>query len=158
MKSPYTHGMSQKFRPLVLSLLFLLGSLGTYHVGTAYLNPAPTISAVETVAEETPAGTWQQYVIDNGRPVYLATFSFEEQNSDFKVKALDVAPCTFPQSDFRTFGHRYDGTTWGFHSDWHEYGIAWFDLTRVEDGRFEGYAYLDGERRPNRHILIRVSD
>lgn len=152
--------MSQRLRPLVLSLLFFLGSLGVYQVGTYYLNPAPTDRevAAPSVAEETPAGTWQQYVIDDGRPVYLATFSFEQAHSDFQVKALDVAPCTFPQSDFRTFGHHFDGATWGFHSDWHEYGIAWFDLQKVDEGRYEGYAYLDGERRPNRHILIRVSD
>jgi len=63
---------------------------------------------------------------------------------------------TFPQSDFRTFAHTYDGENWGFHSDWHHFGVAWFQLKKVDEGRYEGYAYLDGERRPGRHILVRV--
>ncbi len=152
MKVLYTRVMSQKFRPLLLSLLFLFVSAGTYQLGTSVLQP----SVKQAAAMETPAGTWQQYVIDDGRPVYLATFTFVPENGDFAVVPNDVAPVTFPQSDFRTFAHAYDGQRWGFHSDWHEYGVAWFELEKVEDGRFEGYAYLDGERRPNRHILIRV--
>ena len=152
MKRSYTRVMSQKFRPLLLSVLFLLVSLGTYQLGTGYLSPATTISA--TV--QSPAGTWQQYVIDDGQPVYLATFTFTEQNGDFSISAQDVAPVTFPQADFKTFAHQFDGQHWGFHSDWHEYGVAWFDLQKVDEGRFEGYAYLDGKKRPSRHILIRV--
>lgn len=143
--------MSQKFRPLVLSVLFLLASLGSYELATIYFEPPAAV-----VAAESPAGTWQQYVVDDGQPVYLATFTFVAENGDFKVQADDVAPVTFPQSDFRTFSHTYDGQNWGFHSDWHHYGVAWFQLEKVDEGRFEGYAYLDGERRPHRHILIRV--
>jgi hypothetical protein len=151
-KRLYTCVMSQKFRPLLLSFLFLLISVGTYQLGTTYLEPTATTATTT----ETPAGTWRQYVIDDGEPIYLATFTFVEERGDFKVVANDVAPVTFPQSDFRTFAHKYDGQHWGFHSDWHEYGVAWFELEKVDDGRYEGYAYLDGERRPNRHILIRV--
>ena len=143
--------MSQKLRPLLLSFLFLLVSVGTYQLGANYLSPAGPDSRLET-----PAGTWQQYVLDDNQPVYLATFTFTEKNGDYAVQANHVAPVTFPQSDFRTFAHSYDGERWGFHSDWHEYGVAWFELEKVDEGRFEGYAYLDGERRPNRHILIRV--
>lgn len=135
----------------MISLLFLLVSVGTYQLGTNYLAPTQT-----PVPVESPAGTWQQFVIDDGQPVYLATFTFVEEDGDYRVKANDVAPCTFPQSDFRTFAHVYSGDRWGFHSDWHEYGVAWFELERVEDNRFEGFAYLDGQRRPHRHILIRV--
>jgi len=144
--------MSQRIRPLILSVLFLLVSVGTYQLGANYLNPhtAPT-------TQDSPVGTWQQYVMDGDRPVYLATFSFVEANGDYNVQADHVAPITFPQSGFRTFAHCYDGQRWGFHSDWHQYGVAWFDLVKVDEGRFEGYAYLDGERRPNRHILIRVN-
>jgi hypothetical protein len=143
--------MKQRIRPLFLSVLFLLISVGTYEMGVNYLYPqAPT------AALDSPVGTWQQYVMDGDKPVYLATFTFAEENGDYKVEADHVAPVTFPQSGFRTFAHIYDGQRWGFHSDWHEYGVAWFELERVDEGRFEGYAYLDGERRPNRHILIRV--
>lgn len=145
--------MRQNLRPLVLSVLFLLASIGTYQLGSDYLQPA---SVVHQQQVETPAGTWQQFVMDEGRPVYLATFTFVEDQGDYRVVANDVAPVTFPQSDFRTFAHSYDGQHWGFHSDWHEYGVAWFELEKVDEGRFEGYAYLDGERRPNRHILVRV--
>lgn len=148
--------MSQKLRPLVFSLLFLLASAGTYQIGTEYLRPTQSIVSVQTL--DTPAGTWQQYVIDDGKPFYLGTFKYEECDGDLKVVALDVGPDTFPQSDFRTFGHNYDGKTWGFHSDWHEYGVAWFQLTRVDQNRFEGYAYLDGQMRPSRHILVRVGE
>lgn len=140
----------QRLRPLLLSLLFLLVSVGSYQVGSRYLTG--------TSSPETPAGTWQQYVIADGKPVYLATFSFEKSGDDFDVAAVDVAPCTFPQSGFRTFGHKYDGATWTFNSDWHEYGIAQFQLEKVDTNRFEGYAYLDGEQRPYRHILLRVGD
>lgn len=149
MKSLYTRDMSQRLRPLILSLLFLLVSAGSYSVGSSYLS-----SRVSSA--ESPAGTWQQYVIADGHPIYLATFSFEPEGSDFGVRAVDVAPCTFPQSGFRTFGHEYDGSRWSFHSDWHEYGVAQFQLDKVDANRFEGYAYLDGEQRPYRHILIRV--
>ena len=107
-------------------------------------------------ATESPAGTWQQFVIDDGKPVYLGTFSFVEDNGDFRVEANDVSPVTFPQSDFRTFAHTYDGENWGFHSDWHHYGVAWFQLKKMDDGRYEGYAYLDGEQRPGRHVLVRI--
>lgn len=138
----------------MLSLLFLFVSLGTYHLGVEYL--APSEPVVTSVNQESPAGTWRQYVIHDGEPIYLATFTFVEQNGDFAVTANDVAPVTFPQCDFKTFAHQYDGKKWSFHSDWHEYGVAWFSLEKIDDGRFEGYAYLDGERRPNRHILIRV--
>lgn len=143
--------MSQRLRPLVLSLLFLLVSAGTYHLGTTYLH-------TDSPATGSPAGTWQQYVIADGQPVYLATFSFEKNGSDFDVNPVDVAPCTFPQSGFRTFGHRYDGARWSFNSDWHQYGIAQFELEKVDQNRFEGYAYLDGVQRPYRHILLRVGD
>lgn len=143
--------MKQRIRPLVLSVLFLLISLGTYEMGVNYLFPQ-----TPTATLDSPVGTWQQYVMDGDKPVYLATFTFVEENGDYKVEANHVAPVTFPQSDFRTFSHIYDGHRWGFHSDWHEYGVAWFELEKVDEGRFEGYAYLDGERRPNRHILIRV--
>tara|TARA_Y100000815_G_C13129444_1_gene419991 strand:+ start:285 stop:719 length:435 start_codon:yes stop_codon:yes gene_type:complete len=143
--------MKQRIRPLLLSVLFLLISVGTYEMGVNYLFPqAPTTTL------DSPVGTWQQYVMDGDKPIYLATFTFVKENDDYKVVADHVAPVTFPQSDFRTFAHIYDGQRWGFHSDWHEYGVAWFELQKVDDGRFEGYAYLDGERRPNRHILIRV--
>ncbi len=148
--------MSQKFRPLFFSFLFLLASLGTFHMGSSYLNP-PT-AVVAEVSDETPAGTWQQYVIHEGKPVYLATFTFHEQDGDYQVEANDVSPVTFPQSDFKTFAHQYDGARWSFHSDWHEYGVAWFELNKVDEGRFEGFAYLDGKQCPNRHILIRVSE
>lgn len=150
MKSLYTRVMSQRLRPLVLSLLFLLVSAGTYQLGTSYLQTDN--------ATESPAGTWQQYVIADGQPVYLATFSFERAGNDYDISAVDVAPCTFPQSGFRTFGHQYDGSRWSFHSDWHEYGVAQFELEKVDHNRFEGYAYLDGEQRPYRHILLRVGD
>jgi hypothetical protein len=143
--------MSQRLRPLIISLLFLLVSAGTYHVGSGYLSQHDR-------AVESPAGTWQQYVIADGETVYLATFSFQKDGSDFGVSAVDVAPCTFPQSGFRTFGHQYNGAQWSFHSDWHEYGIAKFDLEKTAANRFEGYAYLDGEQRPYRHILVRVGD
>lgn len=143
--------MSQKFRPLILSLVFLFVSLGTYQLGVNYLQPTQHAATLDS-----PAGTWQQYVMDGDKPVYLATFTFVEENGDYRVEANHVAPVTFPQSDFRTFSHVYDGTRWGFHSDWHEFGVAWFELERVEDNRFEGYAYLDGQKRPNRHILIRT--
>jgi hypothetical protein len=141
--------MSQRLRPLILSLLFLVVSVGAYQAGSSYLSD-------QASSQDSPAGTWQQYVIADGHPVYLATFSFEKVGDDFAVTPLDVAPCTFPQADFRTFGHRYDGRHWSFNSDWHEYGIANFELDKVDPGRFEGYAYLDGEQRPYRHILIRV--
>lgn len=149
--------MSQKIRPLIFSVLFLLASIGTYSLGQDYLRPAePTICSAPTQSVESPAGTWRQYVIHDGQPVYLATFTFVEHDGDFRVVPNDVAPVTFPQEDFRTFEHNYDGKHWSFHSDWHEYGIAWFQLKKVDEGRFEGFAYLDGEQRPNRHILIRV--
>jgi hypothetical protein len=151
MKSLYTQLMSQRLRPLILSLLFLLVSVGTYHLGASYLSP-------NGPAVETPAGVWQQYVIADGQPVYLATFAFQKSGSDYEVSAVDVAPCTFPQSGFRTFGHQYDGVRWTFNSDWHEYGVAQFELEKVDTNRFEGYAYLDGEQRPYRHILLRVGD
>ncbi len=143
--------MKQRIRPLLLSVLFLLISVGTYEMGVNYLFPQAPTSTLDS-----PVGTWQQYVMDSDKPVYLATFTFVKENGDYKVEANHVAPVTFPQSDFRTFAHVYDGQRWGFHSDWHEYGVAWFELQKVDQGRFEGYAYLDGERRPNRHILIRV--
>ena len=143
--------MSQKLRPLLLSFLFLMVSVGTYQIGANYLAPSEPRATLET-----PAGTWQQYVLDDNQPIYLATFTFTEMNGDYRVEANHVAPVTFPQSDFRTFAHKYDGKRWGFHSDWHEYGVAWFELEKVDEGRFEGYAYLDGQRRPNRHVLIRV--
>ena len=143
--------MSQKLRPLVLSLLFLFVSLGSYQLATDYFAPPRAMTATES-----PAGTWQQFVIDDGKPVYLGTFSFVEDNGDFRVEANDVSPVTFPQSDFRTFAHTYDGENWGFHSDWHHYGVAWFQLKKMEDGRYEGYAYLDGEQRPGRHVLVRI--
>ncbi len=54
--------------------------------------------------------------------------------------------------------HFHDGATWTFNSDWHEYGIAQFQMEKVDTNRFEGYAYLDGEQRPYRHILLRVGD
>ena len=141
--------MSQRMRPLILSLLFLLVSVGTYQVGSNHLTPAAG-------AYESPVGTWQQYVIVDGSPVYLATFSFQKEGSDFAVQAKDVAPCTFPQTDFRTFGHQYGDGQWSFHSDWHEYGIAKFELSESAQGHYEGYAYLDGEQRPYRHVLVRV--
>ncbi len=142
--------MSQKFRPLFVSLVLFLVSVGTYQTGTHFLNPV-------NQAVETPAGTWQQYVFDgDGAPVYLATFRFDEKDSDFAVQALDIGPNTFPRDNFRTFGHTFDGKTWTFQSDWHEYGIATFQLRKGSaKGSFEGYAYLNGERQPNRHILIR---
>ena len=143
--------MKQRIRPLFLSVLFLLISVGTYEMGVNYLYPQAPAATLDS-----PVGTWQQYVMDGDKPVYLATFTFVEVNGDYKVEADHVAPVTFPQSDFSTVAHIYDGQRWGFHSDWHEYGVAWFELQRVDEGRFEGYAYLDGERRPNRHILIRV--
>ena len=125
--------------------------MGSYQLATDYFTPVQA----KTVTES-PAGTWQQFVIDDGKPVYLATFTFVEDNGDFRVEANDVSPVTFPQSDFRTFAHAYDGENWGFHSDWHHYGVAWFQLKKVDEDRFEGYAYLDGERRPHRHVLIRI--
>jgi hypothetical protein len=143
--------MSQRLRPLLLSLLFLLVSVGTYQVGTAYLSS-------DSRPTESPAGTWQQYVVADGQLVYLATFTFEKNGQDFDVSAVDVAPCTFPQSGFRTFGHEYDGQQWKFHSDWHEYGIAEFQLDKVDENRFEGYAYLDGTQRPYLNVLIRVAN
>lgn len=151
MKSLYTRAMSQRLRPLILSMLFLLVSVGTYQLGTNYLSPGSTIT-------ETPEGIWQQYVIADGRPIYLATFRFTESGSDYEVQAVDVAPCTFPQNGFRTFGHDYTGHRWSFSSDWHEYGVARFKLDKVDTDRFEGYAYLDGVQRPSRHILVRVGD
>jgi hypothetical protein len=151
MKSLYTRVMSQRLRPLAVSLLFLLVSVGTYQLGTTYLRSDQTHA-------ESPAGTWQQYVIADGQPVYLATFNFYPKGSDFDVSPVDVAPCTFPQSGFRTFDHRYEGDRWSFRSDWHEYGVAQFELSRVDNNRFEGYAYLDGQPRPYRHILLRVGD
>ena len=152
MKSLYTRGMTQRLRPLVLSLLFLLVSVGSYQVGSSYL------SSTTTAVRETPAGTWQQYVIADGQPIYLGTYTFASTGDDYDLNAVDVAPCTFPQTDFHTFGHSYNGTTWTFNSDWHEYGIAQFQLQKVDANRFEGYAYLDGEQRPYRHILLRVGD
>lgn len=148
--------MSQRLRPLLFSLLFLLASFGAYQSSTAYFAPQAPVAA--GISETTPAGTWQQYVMYDGKPVYLGTFTFQPVNGDFEVKADDVAPVTLPQSDFHTFAHHYDGTRWTFHSDWHEYGVAWFELNKVGEGRFEGYAYLEGERLPNRHILVKVSD
>lgn len=141
--------MSQRLRPLILSLLFLLVSVGSYQVGTSYLTPAQSTA-------QSPVGLWQQYVIVDGQPVYLATFSFSPNGSDYAVQAKDVAPCTFPQSDFRTFGHSFADGQWSFHSDWHEYGIARFELTETAKDHFEGYASLDGERRPHRHVLVRI--
>ena len=115
--------MKQRIRPLLLSVLFLLISIGTYEMGVNYLFPqAPTTTL------DSPVGTWQQYVMDGDKPIYLATFTFVKENDDYKVVADHVAPVTFPQSDFRTFAHIYDGQRWGFHSDWHEYGVAWFEL------------------------------
>lgn len=155
-KRLYTWDMSQRLRPLFFSFLFLLTSLGAYQIGSIYLSPAPQV--VAQVSCDTPAGTWQQYVIHEGKPVYLATFTFHEENGDYQVQADDVAPVTFPQSDFKTFAHQFDGNRWNFHSDWHEYGVAWFELKKAGEGRFEGFAYLDGERCPNRHILVRVTE
>ncbi len=149
MKSLYTRVMSQRLRPLILSLLFLLVSAGTYQLGSNYLSSSTTDA-------QSPAGTWQQYVIVDEKPVYLATFSFTEQGGDFAVQASDVAPCTFPQTDFRTFGHQFGEGRWSFNSDWHQYGVAQFDLLQTAPNRFEGYAHLDGEQRPYRHILVRV--
>lgn len=143
--------MSQRLRPLLVSMLFLLVSVGTYQLGSSYLSS-------ESASAETPAGIWQQYVIADGRPIYLATFRFTEAGSDYQVQAVDVAPCTFPQNGFRTFGHDYRGQRWSFSSDWHEYGIARFQLEKVDSGRFEGYAYLNGVQRPTRHILVRVAN
>ena len=132
--------------------------MGTYQLGSAYLNPTAPVGLTAPVATETPEGTWQQFLMVDDKPVYLATFTFEKDDTDYRVEANHVAPDTFPQSGFRTFGHVYDGRHWGFHSDWHQYGVAWFDLEKVDEDRFEGYAFLDGERRPNRHILIRVNN
>lgn len=140
--------MSQRLRPLLLSLLFLVASLGVYQAGSTSLQP-PTRA-------ETPAGTWQQFAIADGEPVYLATFTFREVDGDFEVDPLDVAPCTQPQADFHTFDHHYDGQGWTFQSDWHQYGVARFELQKVAENRFEGYAYLDGVQRPYKHVLIRV--
>ena len=142
--------MIQKFRPLALSILLLLVSIGTYQTGNYFLERA-------TQSPETPAGTWQQYVVDSdGAPIYLATFRFDEVDSDFAVQALDIGPNTFPRNNFRTFGHEFDGQTWTFQSDWHQYGIATFRLRKgAADGSFEGYAYLNGVQQPNRHILLR---
>lgn len=151
MKSVYTLAMSHRLRPLVFSFLFLLVSLGTYQVGSHYLASQDTLL-------DSPAGVWRQYVVADEEIVYLATFSFQEERGDYAVQALDVGPCTFPQSGFRTFSHRFDGQRWSFHSDWHQYGVAEFQLERVGQDRFEGYAYLDGSPRPYRHILVRVSD
>ena len=149
MERLYTRVMSQRLRPLILSLLFLLVSVGTYQVGSNSLSAAST-------GLESPAGTWHQYVIVDDKPVYLATFSFVENGADFAVRAKDVAPCTFPQSDFRTFGHKYEDGRWSFHSDWHQYGIAQFELRETAKGHFEGHAYLNGEQRPYRHVLVRL--
>ncbi len=134
-----------------MSLLFLFVSLGSYQLATDAFAPSQASATLES-----PAGTWQQFVMDDGKPIYLATFTFVEDNGDYRVEANDVSPVTFPQSDFRTFAHTYDGENWGFHSDWHHFGVAWFQLKKVDEGRYEGYAYLDGERRPGRHILVRV--
>ncbi len=149
MKSLYTRVMSQRLRPLTLSLLFLLVSIGTYHLGANHLTSKGS-------STESPAGVWQQYVIVDDKPIYLATFAFAENGSDFSVQAQDVAPCTFPQSDFRTFGHQFGAGRWTFNSDWHQYGIAQFELTETAPDRFEGHAYLDGEQRPYRHVLVRM--
>ncbi len=143
-----------RFRPLLLSLAFLVASLGAYQLVVDHFQPKPTIEC--RVTADSPAGTWKQYVIDNGTPIYLATFRFEQAEGDYRVTPIDIAPITFPQSDFRTFGHRFDGMRWGFHSDWHQYGTAWFELRKTAPDRFEGYAFLDGKQRPNRHILVRV--
>lgn len=143
--------MSQKLRPLFLSLVFFLVSLGTYQIGSGVLGGAKA-------AVDSPAGTWRQYIIADGQPVYLGTFHFTAQDGDFTIRVVDVAPYTFPQSNFRTFGHRYDGLHWSFNSDWHEYGIAQFQLERMGPDRFEGQTYLNGHPGHHRHILVRVPD
>lgn len=149
MKSSYIGAMRKRLRPLILSLLFLVASLGLYQLTTAHLQSQYT-------APSSPAGTWRQYVVTDGQAVYLGTFTFEANGDDFAVCVRDLAPYTFPQSGYRTFGHSYSGSHWQFRSDWHEYGIAQFELTKVGPNRFEGYTYLNGRQGYHRHILIRV--
>lgn len=143
----YNKRMKRRFDQLAASVAFLLLSIAVYHAGVDYLH---------TKTQDSPAGVWKQYVEYEGETFYLATFRFDEHNHDFQVECLDVSPMAYPQSGFRTFGHYYDGTNWMFHSDWHEHGVALFQLTQVEDGRFEGWAYLHGKKRPYKHILVRA--
>ncbi len=135
-----------RFKPLAASLVFLLLSMAVYTVGVDYLHPAET---------ETPAGVWKQYVEYQGETYYLATFEFYSENEDFQVRCEDVSPMAYPQSGFNTFGHYYDGESWMFHSDWHEHGVALFQLRKVGEDRFEGWAFLHGQKRPYKHILVR---
>lgn len=143
----------RRYRELIISILFLLASVGAYHQAQVLLSPDQTPS----VAADTPVGLWEQYVLEGGRLVYLGSFEVLPDGTDYQVRGVEVSCFAYPQENLRAFDHVYDGQHWSYSSDWHEYGIARFELERVGPDRFEGWASVDGVRRPYRHVFFKVS-
>lgn len=141
--------MAKRFTPLALSTLFLLISLALHQSALERFTPAGEA--------QSPEGVWHQYAECDGQSYYLGTFRFTERGGDFDIELLDISPHAYPQNELRTFGHRFDGESWTFYSDWKIHGVAHFELKRRADGHFVGTARVDDrDPLPYLHHLVRA--
>ena len=125
---------------LLVSLLFLLSSVALWYRIVPEREPSPPTPQVQEVAQDEITGVWEQYSLHNGRRSFMARLDLRSEGCRYMAYPLSLSEMTYPKHPYVSFDHKKVGEAWSFTEQWDKGELGYFDLTRNEDGEYEGFA------------------
>ena len=104
-------------------------------------------------------GVWTQYYESGRSGKWTQHGAFRVFMKDDKLQMASEDQTKAPEGAIKSrglFNVGFNGETWTFDSDWGNGRIGSFKLRRVNDDVYEGYSYLNDQRRDH-NIWVRAS-
>lgn len=123
---------------------------------TADVTPVKDSAGPEHAEPLSIEGLWKQYMMIEEDWIYGGTFIVTEENGVYamdyyeEIAERQVASDSYIADTINSrglFDITFDNNVWTFKSDWGNTGIGEFRLMPRYPDIFEGYSYLDGQRR-----------